>query len=102
MKKILTLIFLTFIILGPSKSFAGWIDGLKRLPTVGDAAIQSGSLLIFPETNKLSKKKNYYRKLGKILCNSGPAQGFDMVRIMDSVEYLNTGKFKVHSRISCL
>jgi hypothetical protein len=99
MKKVLTLIFIAFMILGPSKSFASWVDEIKNLPSVGDAVIQSGTLVIFPEPSKISE--NNYRKLGEILCNNGPAQGFKMVRMMDSVEYLNTGKFKVHSRISC-
>ena len=99
MKKILTYVFLTLMILGPSKSFASWIEGIKKLPSVGDAAIQSGTLVVFPEPSKISE--NDYRKLGKILCSNAAAQGFNMVRMMDSVEYLKTGKFKVHSRISC-
>ena len=96
MKKLLIIMSL---LLTTTMANADWIDEIKKLPSVGDAGIQSSTLVIFPQPGKISESN--YPKLAKILCFNAKAQGFDMVRFMDSMEYLTTGKFKVHSRRSC-
>ncbi len=99
MKKESVLVLLLCFFFNVNNLFAGWIDEINKLPSIGDAAIQSGTLVVFPDPSNISESN--YRKLGKMLCINSSAQGFNMVRIMDSIEYLNSGKFKVHSRISC-
>lgn len=78
---------------------AGWVDEIKKLPSIGAADIQSGTLIVYPDPSNISESN--YKGLANVLCSNASAQGFNMVRFMDSVVYLNSGKHKVHSRYSC-
>ena len=75
------------------------VDEIKKLPSIGAADIQSGTLIVYPDPSNISESN--YKGLANVLCSNASAQGFNMVRFMDSVVYLNSGKHKVHSRYSC-
>jgi hypothetical protein len=85
--------------LNSSIVFGGWLDEIKKLPSIGDATIQSGTIIVYPDPSYISESS--YRGLANVLCGNASAQGFNTVRFMDSVAYLNSGKHKVHSRHSC-
>ena len=75
-------------------------EALNKLPTIGDWAIDSGTLIIYPTP----AHQHNARTIAKVLCLSKKAnnvQSFDLIRMMDSIKYLRTKEHSVLLRQSC-
>tara|TARA_B100001093_G_scaffold485294_1_gene519507 strand:- start:358 stop:651 length:294 start_codon:yes stop_codon:yes gene_type:complete len=97
MKKIILLSFI--FLLSLNNLYADWLANINKHPYFSKASIESGTLIIIPDLENVSIEN--LDKLAKTFCFYGPEQGFKKVNIIDSMEYIKTGKLKSHTKISC-
>ena len=75
-----------------------WLEDISKVPSILSVDLQGNALIVFP---KLSFPKASYLRLVKLLCVSSEKQGFSLVRIMNTQEFLSREKYKVFERYSC-
>ncbi|MDB0012025.1 hypothetical protein N9E31_00895 [Paracoccaceae bacterium] len=77
---------------------ASWLERIGKLPSIASVDIHSTALVVFPTTDF---PVSNYNRLANMLCVNAEKQGFNVVRFMDSKEFLFKGKYKVFKRYKC-
>lgn len=93
----IVLIFLNLF--NVNKIYADWLTDINNHPYFITVSIKSETLLVLPNLENIDV--NNLDKLAKTFCFYGTYEGFNKVKIIDPIEYMETGNLNAHIEIEC-